>query len=223
MKVHYTYQITNTKIQRHYIGVRSCEETPDIGVGYFSNSRDEEFMKEQKNNPQSFVYFVLREFDTRKEAVQHEIYLHNINDVAINPKYYNKSKQTSTGFDTTGISYEDHPKGMKGKSHSKETKLIQSQKNKEYWSTRVHPTKGVSSWNLGLEFSDSAKKNMSESTKEYYKTNTIHNKDTGRKVIIDGVIYNNTRLASEALGVSIPTVKNRINYPHLYSGWVYYD
>ena len=38
-----------------------------------------------------------------KKAAQHEIDLHNLFDIAVNPNFYNKAKATSTGFDTSGI------------------------------------------------------------------------------------------------------------------------
>jgi len=108
---YYTYQITKTSIQKHYIGVRSSNISPmyDIGRKYFSSSTDKYFLKDQKFNPDDYNYLVLREFNTRSEAIEHEIYLHKINDVAKNPKFFNKARQTSTGFDTSGISKEDHP------------------------------------------------------------------------------------------------------------------
>lgn len=93
---HYTYLLINNKSGMLYIGKRSCTCKPQEDTSYMSSSKyvpKEECTK-----------VILREFLTSKEAVAHEIELHNLHDVGINPMYYNKSKQTSTKFDTTGIS-----------------------------------------------------------------------------------------------------------------------
>ena len=128
MKHNYTYQITNTLTSRYYIGVRSCNILPidDIGKIYFSSSSDANFMAEQKETSY-FTYEILGEFSSREEAVQHEVFLHMFYDVGANPSCYNKAKQTSTGFDKTGmiISQETRDKMSKaqiGKTLSHETK-----------------------------------------------------------------------------------------------------
>lgn len=46
---------------------------------------------------------ILKTFNTRKEAVAFEVYLHEKFDVGKNPRFFNAAKQTSTGFDTSGI------------------------------------------------------------------------------------------------------------------------
>jgi len=101
---HYTYSIQNIITQKRYIGVRTSliEPYEDLGYKYFSSSTDVEFVNEQKINPINFIYDVIGIFNSRKEAVTHEIELHNFYDVAKNKNFYNKVKQTTTGFDTTG-------------------------------------------------------------------------------------------------------------------------
>jgi hypothetical protein len=56
-----------------------------------------------KEYKQNCTKSILKTFKARKEALAHEIYLHNLFEVAINPAFFNAAKQTSTGFDTTGI------------------------------------------------------------------------------------------------------------------------
>ncbi len=87
-----------------YLGVRSCEVEPedDLGFHYFSSSTDDLFLEDQEVNPDDYLYDIIGIFDTRKEASKHEMELHNRYDVAVNKMFYNKSKATSTGFDTTG-------------------------------------------------------------------------------------------------------------------------
>jgi len=121
---HYTYELTYRDIK--YIGVRSCECLPEEDTDYWGSS---------KYNPEdlreSGTKAVLNRFDTRLEAVQHEVDLHNLYDVGSNPDYWNRSKQTSTGFDVTGVKVSDETKAkvaaalsvaMTGLRHSEETK-----------------------------------------------------------------------------------------------------
>jgi len=101
---HYCYRITNLIEYKHYYGVRSSKISPelDLGINYFSSSSNKEFIIEQKTTT-NYKYKIIRLFDTRKEAIQFEIKLHNRLNVHINESFYNKAKQTSTGFDTQGI------------------------------------------------------------------------------------------------------------------------
>ena len=91
-KFHYTYQITELSTNRKYIGVRSSNILPeeDIGIKYFSSSSNKEFIKNQKENPSNYKYEVLIVFDTREEASDHEIELHEKYDVSRNNGYFNK-------------------------------------------------------------------------------------------------------------------------------------
>ena len=108
---HYTYRITHIPSSIHYYGTRSCggDIHTDLGVKYFSSSSDKTFMQLQKRTPKDFKYKVIRIFDTREEAIEMEIYLHERFEVGINPSFFNKVKQTSVGFDCSGIpKSEDH-------------------------------------------------------------------------------------------------------------------
>jgi hypothetical protein len=102
--------------------VRSSNINPieDIGIYYFSSSSDKEFIKNQKENPENYKYKVIRIFKSKSEALNLEIKLHNKFDVGINENFYNRSKQTSTGFDVTGRTF----------SMSEETKRKISEKLK---------------------------------------------------------------------------------------------
>lgn len=104
MKHYYTYRITNKLIGMHYYGYRSTNKDPfnDLGVKYFSSSKDKEFIKDQKENPQNFRYKIIKIFNNKLDAINLEIKLHNKFNVGVNPLFYNKSKQTSNKFDTTG-------------------------------------------------------------------------------------------------------------------------
>jgi len=147
---HYTYQITKISIQKHYIGCRSTKFEPydDLGKNYFSSSADSDFKKDQKNNPDDFMYNVLKVFDSREEATQHEIYLHKINQVSKNPKFYNRSMQTSTKFDTTGLKLEplsEERKALISKTH-KGKKVSQESINKMLAKRTAKDENGVSEY-----------------------------------------------------------------------------
>lgn len=97
---HYVYRITNTLLNKHYYGKRSSKLPPaqDLGFKYFSSSKDKEFIKLQKENPQYFKYKVVKCFSIADLAIVYEIRLHTRLDVAKNPFFYNRAKQTSVGF-----------------------------------------------------------------------------------------------------------------------------
>jgi len=76
---------------RLYIGYRKCplNETPETD-SYLGSYRDKSFRPVGK--------VILGIYDSREEALEAEIELHRINNVAKNPLFANKSRQTSTGF-----------------------------------------------------------------------------------------------------------------------------
>lgn len=173
-KFHYVYRITNIKLNKHYYGVRSSsiEPSKDLGIKYFSSSSDQEFKNDQRNNPQDYKYKIVSIFNSRKDAISHEIKLHSRFNVGSNELFYNKSKQTSTKWDTTGITFtlskearnkiskalKNKPKskghienlilnhGMKGKKHttsSKKSMSINSTGNKNGMYGRKHTPESI--------------------------------------------------------------------------------
>lgn len=116
-KFHYVYRITNIQEKKHYYGVRSSDVEPklDLGIKYFSSSADKEFIKEQKENNNIFKYKIIKQFDSRKEAIELEIKLHNKFNVNINESFYNRTKQTSSGWDISGTqwTYDKTPEEIK--------------------------------------------------------------------------------------------------------------
>lgn len=102
---YYVYRITNTSIKKHYYGKRTSKIPPraDLGIRYFSSSSDKAFITDQKINPQNYRYKIVAVYTTAEKASEKEVKLHNKFDVGVNPSFYNKAKQTSTGFDRTGL------------------------------------------------------------------------------------------------------------------------
>lgn len=125
---YYVYRISNKILNKHYYGKRYTKINPkdDLGVKYFSSSSDKDFINDQKKNPQNYRYKIIAIFKDSKSACNIEIKLHEKFDVAKNPNFYNKSKQTSSKFDTSGISYlSDDLK--------KQSSKRMSERNKKNW------------------------------------------------------------------------------------------
>lgn len=89
----------------YYYGCRTSnvEALEDLGKKYFSSSKDNDFIKDQKDNPEDYKYKIIRKCNSRKEAVKLEIKLHNKFNVGANESFYNKAKQTSIGWGRGGI------------------------------------------------------------------------------------------------------------------------
>lgn len=90
-----------------YIGVRSSTVPPIEDTLYWGSSK-----YTPDNIKQNHTKIILKEHSTRKLAVEHEIELHNLNDVALSSDYYNRSKQTVTGFDTSGTQLTEEHKSL---------------------------------------------------------------------------------------------------------------
>ncbi len=95
---------------KYYIGKHSgiLPSEKDVGVKYFS-SGDKEFRKDQRKNPNDYIYEILGQFKTALVAVSFEIWLHNKFDVGVNPLFYNKAKQTSALFDGINVDGKNNP------------------------------------------------------------------------------------------------------------------
>lgn len=120
-KIHYVYRITNILLKKHYYGTRSTTKSNpchDLGVTYFSSSKDTDFKMDQKLNPNNYKYKIVRICNTREQAIVLEIHLHNKFNVATSSNFYNRSKQTSKSFDTSGIAL----KNFRSYTMSEETK-----------------------------------------------------------------------------------------------------
>lgn len=169
LKFHYVYRITNLVKNKHYYGVRSTKIVPenDLGIKYFSSSKDDSFIKEQKQSPENFKYKIVSRHISRKEALNKEIKLHSFFNVGINESFYNKSKQTSTGFDRSGIKYSHSEEtkikiglGNKDKIVSEETRLKLSKLHKGKTITEKHK-KQISEKASGKRFTEEHKHKIS--------------------------------------------------------------
>lgn len=94
---YYTYLLINTQTDQMYIGKRQSRIPPEEDTSYMGSSNYVPKLECDK--------IILSEFKTAIEAVNEEIRLHTLFDVVNNPKFYNRSKQTSVKFDTTGLKF----------------------------------------------------------------------------------------------------------------------
>jgi hypothetical protein len=167
MKYHYVYRVTSIKENRHYYGARTSTVPPeeDLGRTYFTSSKDLDFKNKFKNHPESFTVKIIAQFGSREEAGKLEARLHEIFDVGVNPKFYNKIKATKTGFSNEGIKHSEEAKkkmseAKKGKEPAKGWRL--SAETRERMSKAK---KGQPAPNKGVSHSEEAKKKMSEAKK----------------------------------------------------------
>ena len=60
MKKHYVYRITHKTKNIHYYGTRSAVNPyKDLGIVYFSSSKNKEFKQELNDSPSSFKFKIL--------------------------------------------------------------------------------------------------------------------------------------------------------------------
>lgn len=111
---HYVYRITNLVDNKHYYGKRSSKIEPklDLGIIYFSSSRNKNFIQDQKINPQNYRYKIIKICSSSEEAHKLESKLHEKLSVDINPNFYNLVKSPlSTNFDPKTKIYVKDNKG----------------------------------------------------------------------------------------------------------------
>jgi len=121
-KHHYVYH-SYEEWEGGYIGCRTCDCPPEEDIKYFGSFSDKTFFPTEKT-----ILFVC---ETRQEAMEIEIKLHDFFDVAVNPQFANMAKATSTGFDTTGV------------TRTGESKKKQSEARKGKYAGEKNPMYGV--------------------------------------------------------------------------------
>lgn len=161
---HYTYLIQSIDSSMRYIGVRSSKVHPIEDTLYWGSSKHI-----PKDVATTHRKIILKIHPTRKEAVEHEILLHILNNVVEDPSYYNRARQTSTGFDTSGIPMSEELK----------QRISNSLKGREF--TPEHLSK-IKEKITGRTFSDEHKKNLSRSIKRYTSRSDYVNPRKGVKV-----------------------------------------
>jgi hypothetical protein len=116
---HYTYY-SYEEWGMGYFGVRSCDCLPEEDIEYFGSFT-------HKNFHPTYKIILQSDYPTRVDAMKDEILLHDHYNVAANPHFANRAKQTSTRFTQAGVSPSTETrnklsKAGKGKKRSEETK-----------------------------------------------------------------------------------------------------
>jgi hypothetical protein len=142
-KHHYVYR-SYEPLGKSYIGKRTCLCPPEEDTTYFGSYSDPGFHPTQKE--------ILAVCESSEHALSVEIFFHEFYDVARNPMFANRAKQTSVGFSTEGV------------SPSPETRLKLSQATKGRPQPKEHSEK-ISIGLKGKKKSDSHRKKLSLSKK----------------------------------------------------------
>ena len=76
------------------------ERTPkeDLGVYYFSSSKNKGIIKNQKVEPWNWKYKIIKIFNTKEEVLKFEVKIHARLNVQKHKLFYNNANQTLTGF-----------------------------------------------------------------------------------------------------------------------------
>jgi len=185
----------------HYIGKRSCDCHPALDK-YMSSSK---VVKQLVKEGIVFYKQILKIHNTKEECTQHEIDLHEAMDVAKSDRFYNKCKQTSTGFDRTGIPLTEKHKQKIGNANrcpkSKSRKLSEEHKQKIRNANRGH--------GKGRKLSEEHKQKISKNHGKARKVICIETKH----------IFNSDSEACRYLNCAIGSVSSAIKYNHRCKGY----
>jgi len=127
-KHHYVYR-SYEPLGRSYIGKRTCLCLPEEDIDYLGSYSDPGFYPSQKE--------ILAICESSEDALNLEMFFHEFYDVARNPMFANRAKQTSKYFNVEGVpKTDDHKSKIKqaltGKKKSAEhcKKLSTAKKGK---------------------------------------------------------------------------------------------
>lgn len=144
--VYYSYE----EFGRGYIGSRGCKCLPEEDSKYYGSFRDKNFNPTQK--------IILGVYESRKDAYEAEILLHEFYDVARNPHFANRCKALSSGFTVEGVPIN------KGIKKSEEFRKLISESNKR----RIvsdETRKKLSDNQKGRRHSEETKRKVGEASK----------------------------------------------------------
>ena len=203
---HYTYEISTTAPtdeRRRYIGVRSSVEHPMEDVYFGSCSSFKSWQR--ANGVTSLVKKVFAIFQTRAEAMLHEIKLHELYAVDASKEFFNKSKATSKRFfyARTGDS-----NSFYGKKHTDKTKQL-IRNNVLNNPNHICRRKGVLNHNYGKTHSDATKAVWSEQRKGSHNGRSKLTEDSVMKIkkLLEQGEYTQT-----AIGALYNVSKQTINH-----------
>jgi hypothetical protein len=148
---------------RGYIGSRGCECLPEEDIKYLGSFKDKTFNPTQK--------IILEIYETREQALEAEVILHDFYDVANNPHFANKAKQTSTKFyyitpfdeaskrgKINGLNHKQNKTGVCGRSKEK---IVEDARN-------AGIVGGKKTYELGIGIHAIAPEQRTENSKKAY-------------------------------------------------------
>ena len=213
---YYTYLLINVNNDMLYVGKRQSRCLPEEDTSYMSSSK---YVPKEECDK-----IILTVHATPEEAIEEEIRLHELYNVAANPQFYNKAKQTSKKFDTTGFRFNltQEQKDKISKSNTGVSKTLtpeQRRTNKQRLSQYLTPE-------IRKKAADSLKKNgsnkgikNSQFTPWYISTPTVTHLFTdvskNEKSIQDGYI-NKKHYTDLQRKLTPQGVKHRV-YGHIVS------
>lgn len=179
--MHYTYVIKNMCTGLLYIGVHTGTNEY-WGSSYYLTEDIKLLGKEH------FKKRILKVWPTRTDAVAHEIELHDKYDVASSERFYNKVKQTSIGFDSTGFKWSEQ-------AIKKRSKALKQTINDPQWkaTTGKEKNKTVSETrqNWSQERKDAFSSKISETRKKLGLAKGANNPFYGTKMALGKKWYSN--------------------------------
>jgi len=192
----YTYQISWTKQDKHYYGVRvanQCSPEEDLWIEYHTSSNIVKSFREEYGEPD--IIRIDKTFDTREAASEYEIQFLTENDCVFSPEWLNMAAwpMIDGRGENNGMYGKTHSeeakrkmseakKGKKGKTRSEETKRRMSEakkgeNNPMYGKTRSEEhSRKISEANTGKTKSEEHKRNLSGSM-----TGKTRSEETRRK------------------------------------------
>jgi len=144
---YYSYEIDKGIDGLGYIGYRRLRDAPTPEEEDYFGTQKSPKNKAFKDNPNKSK-IILGVFETRKEALAHEIYLHELWMVDRNDHFANQSRQKSKGFTPPLVPWN------KGKPHSSKTRknISKAKKGKPTWNKGKKTGQKV--WNKGVDYKD---------------------------------------------------------------------
>jgi group I intron endonuclease len=201
-----------------------CHSKPNGSVFYIGKGvEDRAWQRDNRNihwhrtvDKYGYTVEVLSRWETEKEAFDHEKFLIScFKDMGIKLVNMTNGGEGSAGYRWTDeqkaafdISGEKNP--MFGKRHSEETRKKIAEKAKGRAVSEQAKAK-ISEKLKNRQFSESHIEKMRLAGKG--NKNGIGNKGNRKKCKIDGVIYDSTQLASQALGITANAIQKRCVNP----------
>ena len=191
---HYVYRVTDytRNIEEHYYGSRSTpkknpkRDITDDFWSYRTSSKHNTILLENKEN---YKVKIIKVFNNTADKMIYEAFLHQYFDIKRHNNFWNKSNQTSFGFDTTGEKRSKElslktGSAMRGKKHTLETKEKIRVKSTGRWHSE-EAKKKIGEAHKGKIFSEEHKKKIGLASMGRTHSKGMKHTDEAKKKISD--------------------------------------